>query len=106
MSIDINTRKSKISTKYSGLSGPAIRPIGIASVHKLFQAVQIPIIGIGGITNSKETLEYMIAGASAVQVGTANYRHPEISITIIDDLISYAEQYNFNSLTEFVGTVL
>ena len=106
MSIDIHTRKSNISTKYSGLSGPAIRPIGIASVHKLFQAVQIPIIGIGGITNSTETLEYMIAGASAVQVGTANYRHPEISITIIDDLISYAEQYNFNSLTEFVGTVL
>ena len=106
MSIDIHTRKSNISTKYSGLSGPAIRPIGIASVHKLFQAVQIPIIGIGGITNSTETLEYMIAGASAVQVGTANYRDPGISITIIDDLISYAEQNNFNSLTELVGTVL
>ena len=106
MSIDIHTRKSNISTKYSGLSGPAIRPIGIASVHKLFQAVQIPIIGIGGITNSTETLEYMIAGASAVQVGTANYRDPGIHITIIDDLISYAEQNNFNSLTELVGTVL
>tara|TARA_Y100000294_G_scaffold174347_1_gene192280 strand:- start:105 stop:1016 length:912 start_codon:yes stop_codon:yes gene_type:complete len=106
MSIDIHTRKSNISTKYSGLSGPAIRPIGIASVHKLFQAVQIPIIGIGGITNSTETLEYMIAGASAVQVGTANYRDPGIPITIIDDLISYAEQNNFNSLTELVGTIL
>ena len=106
MSIDIHTRKSNISTKYSGLSGPAIRPIGIASVHKLFQAVQIPIIGIGGITNSTETLEYMIAGASAVQVGTANYRDPGIPINIIDDLISYAEQNNFNSLTELVGTIL
>jgi len=106
MSIDIHTRKSNISTKYSGLSGPAIRPIGIASVHKLFQAVQIPIIGIGGITNSTDTLEYMIAGASAVQVGTSNYRHPGISIPIIDDLVSYAEQNNFSSLAELVGTVL
>ena len=106
MSIDIHTRKSNISTKYSGLSGPAIRPIGIASVHKLFQAVQIPIIGIGGITNSTDTLEYMIAGASAVQIGTANYRHPGISIPIIDDLVSYAEQNNFNSMAELVGTVL
>ncbi|MDP6684902.1 MAG: tRNA-dihydrouridine synthase, partial [Candidatus Marinimicrobia bacterium] len=106
MSIDIHTRKSNVFTKYSGLSGPAIRPIGIASVYKLFQTIKIPIIGIGGITNGEDVLEYMIAGASAVQVGTANYRDPGIAESIIDDLKSYLEKNNYSSITEIVGKVV
>ncbi len=105
MSIDVHSRKSNVSTKFSGLSGPAIRPIGIASVYKLFQAIKIPIIGIGGITNSTDVLEYMIAGATAVQVGTANYRDPGIAESVIDDLKSYLEKNKLNSITDIVGEV-
>ncbi|SVB04844.1 uncharacterized protein METZ01_LOCUS157698 [marine metagenome] len=106
MSIDLQTRKSNVSTKFSGLSGPAIRPIGIASVYRVFQSVNIPVIGIGGITNSKDVIEYMLAGALAVQIGTTNFRNPGIAVSIIDDLVSYSEQNNYNTLTDLVGAVL
>ena len=105
MSIDIHKQKPNIFTKFSGLSGPAIRPIGIAAVYKVFQTVNIPIIGIGGITNSTDVLEYMFAGASAVQVGTANYRNPGIALSMIDELNSYVGQNKFSSITDIVGAV-
>ena len=106
MSIDIHTRKSHISTKYSGLSGPAIRPIGIASVYKIFKSVNIPVIGIGGITNSEDIIEYILAGSLAVQIGTSNFRDPGISISILEDLVSYLEQNNYSTLGNLVGGVL
>ena len=106
MSIDIHTRKSHISTKYSGLSGPAIRPIGIASVYKIFKSVNIPVIGIGGITNSEDIIEYILAGALAVQIGTSNFRDPGISVSILEDLVSYLEQNNYSTLGNLVGGVL
>jgi len=106
MSIDIHTRKSHISTKYSGLSGPAIRPIGIASVYKIFKSVNIPVIGIGGITNSEDIIEYILAGSLAVQIGTSNFRDPGISVSILEDLVSYLEQNNYSTLGNFVGGVL
>ena len=105
MSIDIHKQKQNIFTKFSGLSGPAIRPIGIAAVYKVFKTVSIPIIGIGGITNSTDVLEYMFAGASAVQVGTANYRNPEIALSMIDELNSYVGQNKLTSITDIVGAV-
>ena len=105
MSIDIHKQKPNIFTKFSGLSGPAIRPIGIAAVYKVFQTVNIPIIGIGGITNSTDVLEYMFAGASAVQVGTANYRNPGIALSMIDELNSYVGQNKLTSITDIVGAV-
>ena len=105
MSIDIHKQKPNIFTKFSGLSGPAIRPIGIAAVYKVFQTVNIPIIGIGGITNSTDVLEYMFAGASAVQVGTANYRNPGIALSMIDELNSYVGQNKLSSITDIVGAV-
>ena len=105
MSIDIYKQKSNIFTKFSGLSGPTIRPIGIAAVYKVFQTVNIPIIGIGGITKSTDVLEYMFAGASAVQVGTANYRNPGIALSMIDELNSYVGQNKLNSITDIVGAV-
>jgi len=105
MSIDIHKQKQNIFTKFSGLSGPAIRPIGIAAVYKVFQTVNIPIIGIGGITNSTDVLEYMLAGASAVQVGTANYRNPKIALSMIDELNSYVGQNKLSSITDIVGAV-
>ena len=105
MSIDIHKQKPNIFTKFSGLSGPAIRPIGIAAVYKVFQTVNIPIIGIGGITNSTDVLEYMFAGASAVQVGTANYRNPGIALSMIDELNCYIGQNKLSSITDIVGAV-
>ena len=105
MSIDIHKQKQNIFTKFSGLSGPAIRPIGIAAVYKVFKTVSIPIIGIGGITNSTDVLEYMFAGASAVQVGTANYRNPGIALSMIDELNSYVGQNKLTSITDIVGAV-
>ena len=105
MSIDIHKQKQNIFTKISGLSGPAIRPIGIAAVYKVFKTVSIPIIGIGGITNSTDVLEYMLAGASAVQVGTANYRNPKIALSMIDELNSYVGQNKLTSITDIVGAV-
>ena len=86
MSINAKTGMSDISTTYGGLSGPAIKPIGLAAVHKLYQQLSIPIIGIGGIVSGEDAVEYMLAGATAVQVGTANYRDPGISENIIDSL--------------------
>ena len=106
MSIDIHTRKSHVSTKYSGLSGPAIRPIGIASVYKIFKSVNIPVIGIGGITNSEDIIEYMLAGALAVQIGTSNFRNPGIPVSILEDLVLYIEKNRYNTLNNLVGGVL
>ena len=79
MSIDHKTGKNNIYTTYGGLSGPAIKPVGLACVHKVYNSVKIPIIGIGGIVNSSDVIEYILAGSIAVQVGTANYRDPGIS---------------------------
>lgn len=105
MSIDIHKQKSKVYTKLSGLSGPAIRPIGIASVHKIFQAIDIPIIGIGGITCGNDVLEYILAGASAVQAGTSNYRDPGIALSMIEEIKLYGEKYNISSISDLVGVV-
>ena len=76
MSVDTSSQQSNIATGIGGLSGPAIRPIGIACVHRIASAVDIPVIGIGGVTSGSDAVEYMLAGASAVQVGTANFRDP------------------------------
>ena len=86
MSIDSNSGKSNIYTTYGGLSGPAIKPVGLAAVHKLFQKLSIPIVGIGGIVSSNDVIEYVLAGSSAVQIGTANYRNPGTGENIVDQL--------------------
>jgi len=105
MSIDIHNRQSNVYTKLSGLSGPAIRPIGIAAVYKVSQTIDIPIFGIGGIIHGNDILEYLLAGASAVQVGTANFRDPGITVSMIDELESYGERNNLNSISDIVGVV-
>jgi dihydroorotate dehydrogenase (NAD+) catalytic subunit len=105
MSINIHTRKTNIHTQFAGLSGPAIRPIGIASVYKVFQKVNIPIIGIGGITKSEDVIEYMLAGATAVQIGTANYRNPGIGLEVLSDIKTYLETNKINSITNLIGGV-
>lgn len=105
MSIDAQSRKSEIHTTYGGLSGPAIKPIGLACVNKVFNAVDCPVIGIGGITDSDDAIEYILAGASAVQVGTANYRNPAAGISIIEGLKSYCSKQNVSQISDLIGKV-
>ena len=105
MSIDHKTGKNNIYTTYGGLSGPAIKPVGLACVHKVYNSVKIPIIGIGGIVNSSDVIEYILAGSIAVQVGTANYRDPGISEKIFNDLNSYLDEQELDSIDSLIGSV-
>jgi len=105
MSINAKTGVSDIFTTYGGLSGPAIKPIGLVAVHKLYQQLSIPIIGIGGIVSGEDAVEYMLAGATAVQVGTANFRDPGISENIIDSLKNILNESNRKVAADLIGSV-
>ena len=105
MSINTANKKSNIHYGYGGLSGPAIKPVGLACVHKIHQAVDIPLIGIGGITSADDVLEYVLAGAAAVEVGTANYRDPNVGNSIIVELDTLLDQNDIGSVAELVGKV-
>jgi len=106
MAIDIKTRKPKISTITGGLSGPAIKPIALAKVFEVFQNVDIPIIGIGGITTWEDAIEFMIAGAKAIQVGTANFIDPSTPLQIISGLVKYCEENKVEDINEIVGSII
>ena len=105
MSINTTNKKSNIHYGYGGLSGPAIKPVGLACVHKIYQAVDIPLIGIGGITSADDVLEYVLAGAAAVEVGTANYRDPNVGNSIIVELDTLLDQNDIGSVPELIGKV-
>ncbi len=105
MSINAKTAKSNIFTTYGGLSGPAIKPVGLAAVNKLYNKLSIPIIGMGGIISSTDVAEYILAGATAVQVGTANFRNPGTGENIIDLISSYIKESNWKSSVEMIGKV-
>jgi dihydroorotate dehydrogenase (NAD+) catalytic subunit len=105
MAIDVETRMPRISNGVGGLSGPAIRPIAVRMVHECRQMVKIPIIGIGGICDARDALEFMIAGADAVQVGTANFVDPFVWTKILDGLTDYATRHRITRLADIVGTV-
>jgi dihydroorotate dehydrogenase (NAD+) catalytic subunit len=105
MVIDVETRKPKISNGVGGLSGPAIRPIAVRMVHECRQAVKIPVIGMGGITDARDALEFMIAGADAVQIGTANFVDPLIWTKLLDGMNDYGTRHKIDRLSDLVGTV-
>lgn len=105
MSVDTSSQQSNIATGIGGLSGPAIRPIGIACVHRIASAVDIPVIGIGGVTSGSDAVEYMLAGASAVQVGTANFRDPAAGVTVLDGMIDYCEEYGITAVSQLTGAL-
>ncbi len=105
MVIDVETRKPKISNGMGGLSGPAIRPIAVRMVHECRQAVKIPILGMGGITNARDALEFIIAGANAVQIGTANFVDPFIWPKLLDGIRDYGQRHNIARVSDLVGTV-
>ncbi|MBZ5558770.1 MAG: dihydroorotate dehydrogenase [Acidobacteriia bacterium] len=105
MVIDVESRRPKISNVVGGLSGPAIRPIAVRMVHECRQAVKIPIVGMGGIANARDVLEFMIAGANAVQVGTANFVDPFIWSKLLDGIGDYLERHQIARVADLVGTV-
>lgn len=106
MSIDINTRRPRLANVTGGLSGPAIKPIAVRCVYQAFRAVRIPLIGIGGIANTEDALEFLIAGASAVQVGTANFYDPGASMKIVDGLADYCRRQGLKNITELIGSFI
>ena len=103
-SFNINTRKPKIFNVFGGLSGPAIKPIALAKVLEIKQKVDIPIFGVGGIMNWKDVVEFMIVGASAVQIGTLNFIDPTASGKMISDLENYCTENNIQKISELTGS--
>ena len=105
MVIDVETRKPRISNGVGGLSGPAIRPIAVRMVHECRQAVKIPVIGMGGIADARDALEFIIAGADAVQIGTANFVDPFIWTKLLGGINDYGERHRIGRVGDLVGTV-
>ncbi len=105
MAIDPATRRPILSTITGGLSGPAIKPIALRMVWQVYHAVKIPISGMGGIMNATDAIEFMLAGAGSIQVGTANFIDPGISVKIIDGIREYCEEHGFSSSRDLVGAL-
>ena len=105
MAIDVETRRPKLSNIVGGLSGPAIRPIAVRMVYECRQKIRIPIIGMGGIATANDALEFIIAGAAAVQVGTANFADPLVWAKLLDGMRRYGERHGINAITDLIGTI-
>jgi len=105
MAIDIETRRPRLHNIFGGLSGPAIKPIAVRMVFQVARAVSVPVIGMGGIFSAEDALEFIMAGASAVQVGTANFVDPDVCLKIIDDLRRWAEQHQVEKISSLIGCV-
>ena len=105
MAIDVESRRPKISNIVGGLSGPAIRPIAVRMVYECRQAVRIPIVGMGGIADARDALEFMIAGAAAVQVGTASFVDPFIWPKLLEGITAYMDRHQIARLSDLIGTV-
>ena len=105
MAIDVETRTPKLSNVMGGLSGPAIRPIAVRMVWECFQAVKLPIIGMGGIATAEDAIEFLIAGASAVQVGTANFVNPLLWSGLVAGLDAYLTRQHLAGVSDLVGTL-
>jgi dihydroorotate dehydrogenase (NAD+) catalytic subunit len=105
MAIDIKTRKPKLSTVTGGLSGPAIKPVALAKVYEVAKSVKIPVFGIGGVASAEDAFEFLLAGATAVQVGTMNFVDPAISVKIADDMVIYADKHGISDIGALVGAL-
>ncbi len=106
IAIDAESRRPLLSTITGGLSGPAVKPIALRMVWQVAQAVKIPIVGLGGIMTATDAIEFLLAGASAIQIGTANFIDPLVSVKVIDGIESYCEKHGFSSPTELTGAMI
>lgn len=105
MAIDARTRKPLLSTVTGGLSGPCVKPIALRMVWQVAKAVKIPVIGLGGIMNATDAIEFFLAGATAVQVGTANFIDPAISVKIVDGINEYLDRNGYTSVRDIIGAL-
>lgn len=105
MAIDIESRKPKLSTITGGLSGPCIKPIALRMVWQVAHSVGIPVIGLGGISTASDAIEFLLAGASAIQVGTANFIDPTVTLDIIDGIADYMQRHGFERVESLVGAM-
>jgi dihydroorotate dehydrogenase (NAD+) catalytic subunit len=105
IAVDINTRKPKLGNITGGLSGPAVKPIGLRCVWQAFNTVKIPIIGMGGISNSGDALEYIISGAAAVSIGTATFLDPLTAVKTIKGIEKYFKDNGLKNMQELIGSL-
>jgi dihydroorotate dehydrogenase (NAD+) catalytic subunit len=105
MAINIKTKRSRIGNFTGGLSGPAIRPIAVAMVHKVYQRVKIPIVGMGGIATAEDALEFIIAGATMVAVGTMNFVNPRAPVDVLEGIEGYMKENKISDIKELIGSV-
>jgi len=105
MSVDIEKRVSHLENVTGGLSGPAIKPVALRMVWEVVNAVSIPVIGVGGIMSARDALEFLIVGAKAVQVGTANFLNPGVTADIIDDMERYMSEKGIDDINDLIGTL-
>lgn len=105
MKIDVNRRTFAVANKTGGLSGPAIKPVAVRMVYQAAHAVKIPVIGMGGIMNAEDALEFIMAGATAVSIGTANFHNPYTTIEVIEGIKAYMEKNKVNDIKELIGCV-
>ncbi len=105
MAIDVEKQRPYLSTVTGGLSGPAVKPVAVRMVWQVAHAVSIPVIGLGGITSAADALEFLMAGAKAVQVGTANFIDPAVTMKIIDGLEDYCKRHRINDINDIIGII-
>ncbi len=105
MAVNVKTRKPVLSTITGGLSGPCVKPVALRMVWQVAKVVKIPVIGLGGISCANDAIEFLLAGASAVQIGTANFIDPTVTIKVIDGINDYLDQNGFKSVKEIIGLI-
>ena len=105
MAIDAEKRKPKLSVVTGGLSGACVKPVALRMVWQVAQAVKIPVVGLGGISNATDAVEFMLAGASAIEIGTANFIDPAVSVKVAAGIIDYCQRHGFQNVTELIGAL-
>ncbi|MBD5323702.1 MAG: dihydroorotate dehydrogenase [Bacteroides sp.] len=105
MAVDVERRRPCLSTITGGLSGPAVRPVAVRMVWQVAKAVKIPVVGLGGIMNGRDALEFILAGATAIEVGTANFIDPAVTVGIVDYIDDYCQRHGVKSVTELIGCI-
>ena len=103
MAINAEQRKPVLSTITGGLSGPAVKPIALRMVWQVAQAVKVPVIGMGGIMNATDAIEFLLAGATAIQIGTANFIDPTVTMSVLDGIDEYLQRHNYNDVNDIIG---
>lgn len=105
MAIDAETRKPLLSTVTGGLSGPCVKPVALRMVWQVAQAVNIPVVGLGGIMNAKDAIEFILAGATAIQIGTANFIDPQVSVKIVEGIKEYMVRHQVSDINDLIGAI-